>query len=111
MRGIKEPISNTSIIEKRIRKELEAKYGPILDEVTVKAVKMRELEALRKVQATIERARLKLLRMKDMMRLRQEVRREYTKRLKDCSEKHLKSEDPRIDSEEKAEVVFTEVYY
>jgi hypothetical protein len=109
--GIKEPISNTSIIEKRIRRELEAKYGPILDRATMEAVKKRELEALKKRQATIERARLKLLRIKDVARLRQKVRREYAKGLRDCSENTQKPEDTHEDSQGKIETSLMEVYY
>jgi len=109
--GIKEPISNTSIIEKRIKRELEAKYGSILDRATVEAVKRRELEALKKRQATIERARLKLLRIKDVARLRQKVRREYAKGLRDCSENAQKPEDAQADSQGDIKTPLMEVYY
>jgi hypothetical protein len=111
MGEIKEPVSNTSIIEKRIRMELEAKYGPILDRATVEAVERRELEALKKRQATIERARLKLLRIKDVARLRQKVRREYARGLRDCPENTQKREGANADSQVKTETPLMEAYY
>jgi len=111
MNEIKEPISKTSIIEERIRRELEAKYGPILDTATVEAVERRELEALKKRQASIERARLKLLRIKDVARLRQKVRREYARGLRDCPEKTQKHEGPHADSQGKTETPLMEAYY
>jgi hypothetical protein len=111
MREIKESISNTSIIEKRIRVELEAKYGPILDRATVEAVERRELEALKKRQAAIERARLKLLRIKDVARLRQKVRREYAGGFRDCTENTQKHEGTHTDSHGKNETPLMEAYY
>jgi len=111
MGEIKEPVSYTSITEKRVRRELEAKYGPILDRATVEAVERMELEALKKRQATIERARLKLLRIKDAAKLRQKVRREYARGLRDCPENTQKHEGAHADSQGKTQTPLMEAYY
>jgi hypothetical protein len=107
---IRGPISITSAVEERIRRELEARYGPILDEATAEAVKRKELEVLKKRRVAIDMARLKLLRLKDIARLRKRIRREYAKGSRDCPESARKTEGVHTASQE-VEAPLVEVYY
>jgi len=81
---MRELISNTSIIENRIRRNLEAKYGLILDEAAIKSIVAKELNMAKKQQKSLDKARLTLLRTKDIARLRQQVRKTRKKVVEDC---------------------------
>jgi hypothetical protein len=92
MKELREPISRTSIVERRIRRYLESKYGSILDEATRKSVILQETKRMKKRQLHLDKARLKLLKTKDVARLRLKIRK--TIDIKDCPQPNSASSQP-----------------
>ncbi|MCL6578976.1 MAG: hypothetical protein K6T73_06260 [Candidatus Bathyarchaeota archaeon] len=106
MRELREPVSRTSIIEKRIKRKLEAKYGLILDEPTASRIASQELSLLRKRNLSVERAQLKLLRMKEAAKLRQKIRKAH---MKDCALNNVSTR--KTSAEQNSESSILEVEY
>lgn len=66
--------STTEKIEERIRREIIEKYGKILSPYEIQQITGREKERQEKRTDSLERSRVKILKMKDKARLIQDIR-------------------------------------